>query len=144
MKTNQELFNIMADHLLTQLALAMDEEGKNCMYRGMNGTKCAVGALISDETYRPTIESVGMYTVNIMGSNYAMNDKKKAMLECLTANGIENDSYPLLAAIQDVHDNAESCIKQEDLKEHWTDKLDRVCKRFNLEPSDKIKENQCL
>lgn len=52
----QSVFNTVAKHLLTQNARAADEDGK-CFYRAPNGMKCAMGALIPDELYKPTMEN---------------------------------------------------------------------------------------
>ena len=44
--TNQEAFDKMMEHLRSLKGRSMDEEGDDCVY---NGTKCAVGALMTDE-----------------------------------------------------------------------------------------------
>lgn len=46
--TAQEIFNLVWDHLITK-ASPKSMEGDECLYRGPNGTKCAVGALVTDE-----------------------------------------------------------------------------------------------
>lgn len=55
MITGQELFDIIATHLITQTGLSIDERGKY-LYRGPNGLKCAAGFLIPDEDYIPEME----------------------------------------------------------------------------------------
>lgn len=52
--TYQDLFDTVADHLLTQRE-ACTEAG-DCVYRGPNGLKCAIGALIPDDKYDETLE----------------------------------------------------------------------------------------
>lgn len=47
--TEQEVFDYVAKHLIKQGVKSVD--GPDCMYRGVNGTMCAVGCLISDEEY---------------------------------------------------------------------------------------------
>jgi hypothetical protein len=43
-----------------------DEDGDyQCLYRGPNGTKCAVGHLIADELYTPEIEQLSVRTDEI-------------------------------------------------------------------------------
>ena len=56
--TPQEIFNTVALHLFAQKCRsASGPEGMmTCLYRGPNGTKCAVGALIPDELYNPDME----------------------------------------------------------------------------------------
>lgn len=62
---NQEAFTIVKNHLLTQNCRA--EEGSNCLYRGPNGTKCAIGALITDEEFEKVKEAnyehIGVYSL---------------------------------------------------------------------------------
>lgn len=53
--TKQQLFDIVAAHLLIQNEQAMDEDG--CAYRGKNDTKCAVGCLIPDDLYNIAMEN---------------------------------------------------------------------------------------
>jgi hypothetical protein len=50
----QEAFDKVAEHLLLQ---GKRSENPNiCLYRGPDGTKCAIGCLISDEDYTPNME----------------------------------------------------------------------------------------
>lgn len=59
-KSNQEAFDIVYRHLLTQNIKAMEPaENGMCVYRGSNGTKCAVGVLIPDELYSESMEGEG-------------------------------------------------------------------------------------
>lgn len=51
---HQEIFNKVAEHLLTQNAKAM--LGEECVYRSEDGCRCAIGCLIPDELYRPEFE----------------------------------------------------------------------------------------
>ena len=52
MRTSQEVFDVVAKHLLTQNAKSMDDPwDEMCAYRGENGRRCAVGALIPDDLY---------------------------------------------------------------------------------------------
>ena len=57
--TEQTAFNIVKNHLLTQMTKSMEENefgDTQCLYRGPNGTKCAIGALITDEEYKEITE----------------------------------------------------------------------------------------
>lgn len=51
-RDNREAFEIAAAHMLAQGKRAATDDGK-CYYRGPDGTKCAIGALIPDEVYQP-------------------------------------------------------------------------------------------
>lgn len=50
----QEIFDTVANHLLTQNAKAQD--GFHCRYRTKDGLKCAIGCLIKEEDYKPEME----------------------------------------------------------------------------------------
>lgn len=60
----QEIFDKVYVHLLTQNAKSLHKlvpgTPPSCAYRGDNGTMCAVGCLISDEAYTPSIEGFGV------------------------------------------------------------------------------------
>ncbi len=54
----QQAFETVVNHLISQ-GVQSTEDGTTrnpCMYRGFNGTKCAIGALIPDDEYDPTME----------------------------------------------------------------------------------------
>jgi hypothetical protein len=55
MLTKQEAFDIVAKHLFAQGRRSSSEEGM-CLYRGRDGLKCAIGALIPDDQYRVGFE----------------------------------------------------------------------------------------
>ena len=57
----QEIFDTVVRHLAKQGKPAMNAVGK-CLYRGPDGTKCAVGFLIPDDIYVPEMDqgSLGM------------------------------------------------------------------------------------
>lgn len=51
----QEIFDTVSVHLLTQNEKSQESSFySSCLYRGPNGTKCAVGCLIKDEFYQPS------------------------------------------------------------------------------------------
>lgn len=54
--TEQEIFNQVATHLLTQMEVSQDKNSMSCLYRGPNGLKCAAGCLIADDEYLPEME----------------------------------------------------------------------------------------
>lgn len=54
-RTRQEIFDIVVKHLLTQNRKSQEEEF-GCLYRGPDGLKCAVGALIPDDKYSDGLE----------------------------------------------------------------------------------------
>jgi hypothetical protein len=55
--TPQEIFDTVALHLIAQ-GYQAEGVGGDCMYRAPDGSKCAVGCLITDEEYVPSMEMV--------------------------------------------------------------------------------------
>jgi hypothetical protein len=51
----QETFDTVVSHLRRQNAKAVGNYGL-CVYRSTNGRKCAVGCLIPDDKYSPSLE----------------------------------------------------------------------------------------
>jgi hypothetical protein len=102
----QEIFNKVKKHLLTQARPSLRQTLANaveCAYRGDDGTKCAVGCLITDEAY-------AMYGAEIEGCSVSvintLNNRKSLMLAALQMSNIPTDSATLrfLTALQQVHD----------------------------------------
>lgn len=106
--TKQEVFDIVAEHLLTQNERAYDQH-LGCMYRSPQGLKCAVGVLIPDEQYDPKMECGGIYTLN---RNFPQLGFK-----------VHED---LLKHLQEVHDGNEST-------EHWRSRLRNIALSQKLE-----------
>ena len=63
MRTSQEVFNIVANHLLDQNKRSDRGPVDECLYRGPNGLMCAVGVLIPDEQYHPDMEGCDAVSV---------------------------------------------------------------------------------
>lgn len=57
---NQEIFETVSRHLFTQGKRSVSGSGSSCLYRGPNGTSCAVGFLIPDDQYNPDMEFMGV------------------------------------------------------------------------------------
>jgi hypothetical protein len=56
--TPQEILDTVARHLFAQGRPARDPVSGSCQYRTSDGLKCAVGALIPDEMYRPEMDTI--------------------------------------------------------------------------------------
>lgn len=56
MLTKQEIFDIVAVHLIKQGERAMNENGR-CLYRSPDGKRCAAGKLMPDHLYKPFFEN---------------------------------------------------------------------------------------
>ncbi len=111
---NQEAFNKICDHLMTQLARSEDDS--SCCYRGPGGVKCAVGCLLPDKVGGPETNCLPVATLLERFPEYAK------LLE-----GINLD---ILGGAQRVHDHM-------DVK-YWGAGLREVAKRYKLDPPPSI------
>lgn len=107
--TNQEIFDKVVTHLLTQNKRSTAFSG-SCQYRGQNGAMCAVGCLITDEVYDSKFE----------GWNIRDADIKNALE--LSGVPVEQSHqygygslFLLLEGLQNIHDTIEPCDWPEEL-----------------------------
>ena len=114
-KSFQEIFDFVANHLLTQNARAIGEDG-TCLYR-CGDLKCAVGALISDEDYNYSFE---MQNLRVLA------DKEEKTI----FSDIEESRLAFLIHLQAIHDDY--------VIEEWPEKLSALGSYFEL--SNKILE----
>ncbi len=61
----QETFNTSLAHLRAQGQRAIGKNGM-CAYRGLNNTKCAIGALIPDSKYDESIEGLNVFDPHVV------------------------------------------------------------------------------
>lgn len=116
--TNQEVFDKVAMHLLTQKRMAIQPNSQSCQYRTVvkeaDGTettlKCAIGCLIPDDVYSPAMEGSRVYTLI---RNY--NEVSNILLDL-------NDN--MLADLQTVHDCRTPLL--------WKHELETVAHRYKL------------
>jgi hypothetical protein len=87
-ESEQEIFDFVVNHLRAQRVPSANSTG--CMYRGPNGTKCAVGCLIPDAFYKPHIEHKAAHASEV-----------KAILKEIGYNGHE---IYFIGALQRIHD----------------------------------------
>lgn len=111
-KSFQEIFDFVANHLLTQNDKSIADSG-TCLYR-YGDLKCAVGALISDEDYDCNFE---------MQSLKLLVDKKETIF-----SDIEESRLAFLMLLQSIHD--------EYLPQTWPEKLSILALNYSL--SNKI------
>ncbi len=100
--TNQELFDRVATHLLTQGKRSVVREGceEECRYRDLDGLKCAIGCLIPDD----------MYSENLEGKN-------PGNIEVIKATGISYDQVSLAKRLQAIHDSYQPKYWRTELRE---------------------------
>lgn len=99
MLTDQEMFDIVARHLLTQNERSEMCDG-TCAYRGPNNLKCAVGCLIPDSEYESRYEGIALY------GDFPVDPEKLANEADLFQYLVTeiSDNFNLMAALQQLHD----------------------------------------
>ncbi len=106
---NQQAFDRMCDHLMTQKAQAY--QNGYCVFRTAQGLQCAIGCLIPDQVYHPNIEGMTVRSL-------------KARYPDFAAIVADVDTY-LLDECQYVHDRHE--VPQ------WASELRKLAQKFELE-----------
>lgn len=119
--TRQEIFETVARHLFKQGRQSKNPDlGAGCMYRGPDGTMCAIGALIPDEVYHPCMEGSAAFRLVENADSFGL------------PQSIFNDSNSaFLSHLQVMHD-ASSCWESTDTMRQV---LGIVASNFNLDAS---------
>lgn len=104
----QEVFDKIITSLRKQGKKSEDENGV-CLYRGEDNCKCAVGHLIPDDLYHPSMETWGIDSFEI----------RRALLEV-----VDHSSFDLITAMQRIHDR--------NLVSQWESSFRYVAKFYNL------------
>lgn len=105
--TEQEVFDQVATHLLTQNKRSYNEELATCAYRSPDGLKCAAGCLIADEEYDLRWEDATWITLS----------RERGVVPSTHACLIEE--------LQRIHDNVEL--------DEWSYHLESLAKEHELE-----------
>jgi hypothetical protein len=120
MMTQSELFATIVNHLWQQKIPAIIN---GCVYRGPNGTKCAIGCLITDEEYDPRMENRTIISLR--------NDFKVAALQ----NSSQND-ITLLEHLQAVHDHSIALhldgLNVKELRERFIQRTKQLAKDYDI------------
>lgn len=119
MKTKQETFETVVNHLLQQNAKSTSMLG-DCRYRGETGNKvlkCAVGCLIADEHYNPDFDRMSNADENF----------NKYIIPVVKESGYYSEAM-FLRTLQDVHDSNEP--------EVWRQKLELVASELGVHMPD--------
>lgn len=112
----QETYEKVRDHLLKQgkQSMTVDKRNReNCLYRGPNGLKCAIGCIIPDDLYRPEMEGKG-------AESEALADVRLAL------GATSLDDVTFLTDLQELHDECEP--------QAWPDRLTRFALEHGLTP----------
>jgi hypothetical protein len=106
-RTAQDVFDTVVLHLRKQGCKSLKND-ESCCYRGENGTKCAVGCLISDDDYSYRMEK------------HSIRFLSKSFLSCKWMY----EFYDLLFELQAVHDNEPI--------DFWEEQFVYIAKEFDL------------
>jgi hypothetical protein len=104
--TEQEVFDFVANHLLTQ-----NEKSRNtgkCLYKSPKGLKCAAGALIADDEYKESFDDYQESSWSNITQEY----------------GITKTHLGLISELQGIHDRREPV--------EWFGKLEELAKDYEL------------
>lgn len=124
---SQEIFDKVLNGLGLQGHACVDLGG-NCVYR-QDQDKCAVGILIPDDDYTVGIE--GSTVFGIISINKGERDgvhQEKRLQNILVKIGINVADYPLLAELQQAHDD----ILKRRGRKAWEAKMNTIAERYSL------------
>lgn len=110
----QQIYDRVKKHLLTQMQQCGNDS--SCLYRGADGTKCAIGALIKDKFYSPKLEHKGPreeIVQDALRKSFGLHPKQP----------IDTD---FLGELQEIHDDYSP--------EDWQNELARFALDYGLKP----------
>lgn len=112
--TEQEVFDQVARHLLTQQKVSYSPSHDMCAYRSPFGA-CAAGCLIADDEYTPEMEGKAWDQL-VMGCN------------------VPHKHTELISTLQAVHDESHDLMDQapNNVVSEWRHRLEEVAEEFQL------------
>ena len=113
----QAIYNRVKDHLIKQVVCSVSSAG-HCLYRGPEGSKCAIGALIDDSHYNDDLEGLEASSYQVV----------RAVSASLGFEISESDAY-FLRCLQSVHDQHDSTEPDK-----WPTELADFALRWHLQP----------
>lgn len=93
LKDRSDVFNHVVNHLREQGCQSLFREKIMCAYRGDGGTMCAVGCLIADDEYGPSLENNSIFA--LFEKNLLPTDLKERV----------EPNLHILSDLQTLHDN---------------------------------------
>lgn len=102
-QTKQDVFNKVALHLLAQNKRSIVDDDGMCRYRGPEGTTCAVGCLIDDESYLPEMEGYDVVDIFGIPSRHEISPELSMVRERFSGHDL-TEHLALLDALQRCHD----------------------------------------
>lgn len=122
--TEQEVFNQVARHLLTQQKVSFLTSHDMCAYRSPFGA-CAAGCLLADDEYTPEMEG-------------------KSWDQLALSGRVPNEHVELINVLQNLHDEGHDLMDQvpSNVFSEWRHRLEEVAEEFNLETTV-LEEMEC-
>jgi len=104
--TSQDIFDYVLSHLREQGPCTLNGTIV-CRYRGGNGTRCAIGYLIPDNLYLPSMER--MLIANLIRFMESLGEKYISLFEMF------KEHEKLISRLQFIHDNE----NKSNWEAHW-------------------------
>ena len=120
----QQVFDVVATHLFTQGKQA--REGGNCQYRTKAGLKCAVGALITDESWEK-LRQQNFTNGGPVGILQLLPEAFEPIIPAAMAT--DKRMLELLAALQRLHDSEAYAVFH---NTRWKHRLYFIAANFEL------------
>lgn len=117
MLTKQTIYDRIKEHLLKQNKQSVTAGG-GCKYRGPDGLKCAIGALIPDECYLPIFDELG-YDMSALLVKYSV-------IQIFGEELAPEVNVGFLRRLQAIHDFEKP--------EHWSEALNKFADECGLNP----------
>ena len=115
MPTMQEQYDATVRHLRDQGRQSWDPVKEMCMYRAPDGCMCAIGPMIPDALYDPSMETIGVCQL-------AQNPELQSAL--LGEDGLS--SLELLVALQEVHDDPRNWSENRGMTRRMLNRLRKI------------------
>lgn len=123
-KIKQRFFDIAASGLLRQMEKSRsDGYSSVCAYRGRDGNKCAIGFLISDESYSSKIEGLSATSLAVVERVF---ESHRELIDSNPLSDYElHEIKVFLEQVQYVHDYIEI--------HSWRDEFKKIADKHGLE-----------
>lgn len=133
----QDIFDTVANHLLTQGKQAKTQISGSCVYRDEDDNKCAVGCLILDEDYDKAMEGgtirqqIRTALTGELETGCVTHVGSLLVVTALVKHGVnvyDEQVQDLLYRLQDTHDGSSYEMWQSDV----LSKLEKIADDFGL------------
>lgn len=114
-RNNQQVFDYIVRKLATQRTAATGSDG-SCQYRGVNGCKCAVGWLFSDDDFNEDWDANGTAIFTTSGNYDSHHIEPRGPAPMLKDRGYDLE---LLGRLQVAHDSAGGVPSGEKTFKKW-------------------------